>query len=136
MTMLPASITIGSLAEAGRVKAIGVAAPHRGGRLPNVPTFAESSTLSDYTAPEMWAGVMVPANTPADIVAVRSQDVLPVSGPAIARGCPSRENRRKLRAPPGPRSASRWNPAVVDCVAHAAGSDSCFPWVPTSRTRP
>jgi tripartite-type tricarboxylate transporter receptor subunit TctC len=59
--LLPASITVGSMVQAGRIKAIGVAGPARGHRLPNVQTFAESKSVTGFVAPEMWAGIMVPS---------------------------------------------------------------------------
>lgn len=67
MVMLPASITFASMAKAGKIRAIAVAGP-RSSRMPEVQSFAESKTVSGYTAPEMWAGLMAPARTPAESV--------------------------------------------------------------------
>jgi tripartite-type tricarboxylate transporter receptor subunit TctC len=50
----------------GRIKALGVTSSRRSKALPDVPTIAESG-LSGYDAVN-WYGVMVPAQTPAEIV--------------------------------------------------------------------
>lgn len=52
--------------RAGKLKAIGVAAPARASVMPEVPTIAESG-LPGYRA-ESWLGILVPAHTPRPIV--------------------------------------------------------------------
>ena len=64
MTLLPASGTISGMAETGKIRAIAVAGNSRSLRFPKVATIRESKALPDFTAPDMWAGVMVPATTP------------------------------------------------------------------------
>jgi tripartite-type tricarboxylate transporter receptor subunit TctC len=56
--------SLGSI-RGGLLKPIAVAASKRLPALPNVPTFAEAGTPMLASA---WYGVMLPANTPADIV--------------------------------------------------------------------
>ena len=53
--------------KSGRVRAIGVTGSRRSSAFPGVPTLAESG-LPGYEATN-WYGVMVPAKTPAEIVA-------------------------------------------------------------------
>jgi tripartite-type tricarboxylate transporter receptor subunit TctC len=67
MTLLPASVTASSMVTSGRIRAIGVMGSARAARLPDVQTFAESKTLSRFHALDMWAGVMVPQDTPAEV---------------------------------------------------------------------
>lgn len=59
--------------KAGRLKAIGVTGQTRSALLPDVPTFAESG-FPQYDAP-IWFGVLVPAATPAPIVARLHQEL-------------------------------------------------------------
>ena len=59
--------------KTGRVKALGVASAQRSALFPDVPTMAEQG-LSDYEA-YSWAGFMVPAGTPKDIVTQLSADI-------------------------------------------------------------
>jgi tripartite-type tricarboxylate transporter receptor subunit TctC len=61
--------------QAGQVVALGVAEPKRMPELPNVPAVAE--TLPGFEmAP--WAGIIVPAKTPKEIVARLSQETIAV----------------------------------------------------------
>jgi tripartite-type tricarboxylate transporter receptor subunit TctC len=55
-----------STIEAGRLRALAVAGVKRNAALPNVPTLAEAG-LTGFNASN-WYGLMVPTNTPADIV--------------------------------------------------------------------
>jgi tripartite-type tricarboxylate transporter receptor subunit TctC len=54
--------------KAGRVRALGVTSKQRLAALPNVPAIAESG-LKDYDVSN-WLGVLAPAGTPQDIVAI------------------------------------------------------------------
>jgi tripartite-type tricarboxylate transporter receptor subunit TctC len=51
---------------AGKLKALGVAAPKRSSAMPNVPTLDEQGIPNVHTL--TWYGVMAPANTPKEIV--------------------------------------------------------------------
>lgn len=56
------------LIEAGRLKAIGVAAPQRSTALPNVQAFGEIPALKDFYF-DAWIGIFVPAAVGADSAA-------------------------------------------------------------------
>lgn len=60
--------------KAGKIKALAVTAPNRLGSLPDVPTMAEAG-LKDMTV-ESWAGLFVPAGTPAPIVQKLQDEVM------------------------------------------------------------
>lgn len=64
LTLFPATQTIGSMAQSGRLKAIGIMGAQRGSRLPDVRTFAESQSMAAFKAPDVWAGLMVSAAAP------------------------------------------------------------------------
>jgi tripartite-type tricarboxylate transporter receptor subunit TctC len=53
--------------NAGKVRVLGVSSAHRSAAAPGVPTFAEAGLNGAESA--QWYGVLVPAGTPADIVA-------------------------------------------------------------------
>ncbi len=56
----------GPLAQAGKVRAIGISSPQRSPTYPDVPTIAESGLAGfEVTA---WGGIIGPANMPRDIV--------------------------------------------------------------------
>ena len=57
----------GPLAQAGKVRAIGISSPQRSPTYPDVPTIAEQGLPGfEVTA---WGGIIAPANLPKDIVA-------------------------------------------------------------------
>ncbi|MET0278612.1 MAG: tripartite tricarboxylate transporter substrate binding protein [Pseudorhodoplanes sp.] len=60
--------------QAGKIKALAVTAPARLSSLPDVPTMAESG-LKDMTV-ESWAGLFLPAGTPAPIVQKLQDEVM------------------------------------------------------------
>jgi tripartite-type tricarboxylate transporter receptor subunit TctC len=66
--------------KSGRVRAIAVASAQRSALLPDLPTIAESG-LPDYEA-YSWAGFVLPAGTPKDIVARLNADIGKVLGQA------------------------------------------------------
>jgi tripartite-type tricarboxylate transporter receptor subunit TctC len=51
--------------SSGKVRAIAVSTPQRTGLLPAVPTVGESVPGFEFSS---WAGLLVPAGTPAEIV--------------------------------------------------------------------
>ena len=59
--------------KSGRVRALGVASPKRSALVPDLPTIAESG-VKGYEA-YSWAGVVVPAGTPAPVVAKLNADI-------------------------------------------------------------
>lgn len=57
----------GPLAQAGKVRALGISSPQRSPTYPDVPTIAESGVPGfEVTA---WGGIVGPANMPKDVVA-------------------------------------------------------------------
>lgn len=57
--------SIAALADAGKLKVLGITHPARDPALPNLPTIGES--VPGYAAPG-WFGFVAPAGTPSDIV--------------------------------------------------------------------
>jgi tripartite-type tricarboxylate transporter receptor subunit TctC len=57
----------GPLIKSGKVRALAVASPKRIGPMPDLPTLAEAGV--DGVEAWAWQGLVVPAKTPADIVA-------------------------------------------------------------------
>jgi len=64
---------VATLAQAGKLRVIGVTGAHRNPQIPNVPTVAESG-LPDY-AIEMWYGLFAPAKTPPATVQALQREV-------------------------------------------------------------
>ncbi len=82
-TALPSSL---SAIQAGQVRAIGIASTERSDQIPDVPTFAEQG-LKDQEA-DTLTGIVAPAGTPKDIVALISGE--------IAKACARPDIREKL----------------------------------------
>ncbi|MFO1314821.1 MAG: tripartite tricarboxylate transporter substrate binding protein [Burkholderiales bacterium] len=82
--------------EAGRLRALGIAAPSRSPLLPDVPTFAELGYPGiDYT---LWFGLFAPAATPRPLVERIERDVVRIlADPVVAE----RELRAKGYEPSG-----------------------------------
>jgi tripartite-type tricarboxylate transporter receptor subunit TctC len=71
---------IGSQIKAGKVKPLAVTATKRASTLPEVPTMAEAG-LPDFVITS-WFGLLVPAGTPAPIVARLNAETVKVLGRA------------------------------------------------------
>ena len=71
---------IGSQIKAGKVRALAVTAQRRAATLPDVPTMAEAG-LPDFVITS-WFGLLVPAGTPATIVARLNAETVKVLGKA------------------------------------------------------
>ena len=69
-TALPSSM---SAIQTGQVRAIGIAATERSARIPDLPTFAEEG-VKDQGA-DTLTGIVVPAATPKDIVALLAREI-------------------------------------------------------------
>jgi tripartite-type tricarboxylate transporter receptor subunit TctC len=69
---------IGSQIKAGKVRALAVTAQRRAATLPDVPTMAEAG-LQDFVITS-WFGLLVPAGTPAPIVARLNAETVKVLG--------------------------------------------------------
>jgi tripartite-type tricarboxylate transporter receptor subunit TctC len=65
--------TMAPTIEAGRVKALGTSGKVRSAALPAVPTIAEAG-IPGYDA-TIWIGVMAPAGTPKEIVALLNREI-------------------------------------------------------------
>jgi tripartite-type tricarboxylate transporter receptor subunit TctC len=85
--------------EAGRLRALGVAAPTRSSALPNVPTLDELGIRNVHTL--TYYGVLAPAGTPKDIV-----DRLNTEINAVLKSDDVRARITKLAAEPGTGSAA------------------------------
>ena len=62
------------LVQAGRLKALGVSSLKRASQLPDVPTIAESTELTDFNV-VAWIGLLVRAGTPAEVPAKLAGEV-------------------------------------------------------------
>jgi len=60
--------------KAGRVRALGVSIAKRSSALPDVPTIQEAGLRGYYAA--SWYGMLLPANTPKDVVDVLSRAIV------------------------------------------------------------
>ncbi len=60
----------------GKIRGIAITGPQRSGAVPDVPTFAEAG-YPEYEA-SSWNGILVPAGTPAAIVAKLNTDLVKV----------------------------------------------------------
>ena len=69
---------VAKLAEAGKLKMLGVTGTRRAALIPNVPTVAESG-LDGYEY-ELWYGLFVPVRTPAAVVQALYREVARIVG--------------------------------------------------------
>jgi tripartite-type tricarboxylate transporter receptor subunit TctC len=77
---IPSSI---NFIKAGRLKALAVTGAKRSPALPDLPTVAEAANLPGYEATS-WFGILVPANTPPDLVKLINTDVVrAINSPAV-----------------------------------------------------
>lgn len=79
---------------AGRLKALGVAAPKRSTAMPNVPTLDEQGIPNVHTL--TYYGVLAPKNTPKEIIAKLNTEIN-----AILKSDEMRARLEKLAAEPG-----------------------------------
>jgi tripartite-type tricarboxylate transporter receptor subunit TctC len=69
--------------KAGRLKALAVTGAKRSPALPDLPTVAEAANLPGYEATS-WFGILVPANTPPDLVKLINTEVVrAINSPAV-----------------------------------------------------
>jgi tripartite-type tricarboxylate transporter receptor subunit TctC len=69
--------------KAGRLKALAVTSAKRSPALPDLPTVAEAANLPGYEATS-WFGILVPANTPPDLVKLINTEVVRgINSPAV-----------------------------------------------------
>jgi tripartite-type tricarboxylate transporter receptor subunit TctC len=75
--------SIGPHVKAGRVRALGVSAPHRAANFPDVPTIAEAGVPGYET--NSWGGVIGPARLPREVVAKLNREIkAALASPAVA----------------------------------------------------
>ena len=75
--LLAGSLAVGSQIQSGGLKALAIAAESRTPAFPNLPTFRELGI--DYLT-GTWFGLLAPAKTPPDIVALLNRQVLAALG--------------------------------------------------------
>jgi tripartite-type tricarboxylate transporter receptor subunit TctC len=69
--------------KSGRLKALAVTGAKRSPALPDLPTVAEAANLPSYEATS-WFGILVPANTPPDLVKLINTEVVrAINSPAV-----------------------------------------------------
>jgi tripartite-type tricarboxylate transporter receptor subunit TctC len=85
----------GPLAQAGKVRALGISSPQRSPAYPDIPTIAEQGVPGfEVTA---WGGIIGPANMPKDIVARLNAEIrTALASPAV------KERFKTLGADPSP----------------------------------
>jgi tripartite-type tricarboxylate transporter receptor subunit TctC len=71
--LLAGSLAVLPLIQSGGLKALAIAAEQRAAALPDVPTFREQGI--DYLT-GTWFGLLAPANTPPQIIALLNREVL------------------------------------------------------------
>ena len=77
---IPSSI---NFIKAGRLKPLAVTSAKRSPALPDLPTVAEAANLPGYEATS-WFGILVPANTPPDLVKLINAEVVrAINSPAV-----------------------------------------------------
>jgi tripartite-type tricarboxylate transporter receptor subunit TctC len=108
--MFSPSTTVQSFIESGKLKAIAVTGAKRSKFTPNVPTVAESG-LPGY-ASVGWFGLLVPANTPKDIVEKLNKAVVAIMAmPDVI------EHMAKLGAEPEPQTPEEFGRYINADVA-------------------
>jgi tripartite-type tricarboxylate transporter receptor subunit TctC len=85
----------GPLAQAGKVRALGISSPQRSPAYPDIPTIAEQGVPGfEVTA---WGGIIGPANMPKDIVTRLNAEIrTALASPAV------KERFKTLGADPSP----------------------------------
>jgi tripartite-type tricarboxylate transporter receptor subunit TctC len=71
--LLAGSLAVLPLIQNGNLKPLGIAAEQRAAALPDVPTFREQGI--DYVT-GTWFGLLAPAKTPPDIIALLNREVV------------------------------------------------------------
>ena len=72
----------GPLAQAGKVRALGISSPQRSPTYPDIPTIAESGVPGFEVA--AWGGIIGPANMPKDIVSRLNTEIrAALASPAV-----------------------------------------------------
>jgi tripartite-type tricarboxylate transporter receptor subunit TctC len=96
--------------SAGKLKALGVAAPTRSAAMPELPTLDEQGIRGVYTS--TFYGVMAPAKTPKEIVDRLNKEII-----AILQTPEIKSRLEKLAADPGTESPEEFKKFVVSEIA-------------------
>jgi tripartite-type tricarboxylate transporter receptor subunit TctC len=113
--------SIGNIRD-GRLRAIGITGAVRNPTLPDVPTIAESG-LPGYES-SLWQGYVMPARTPAGIIARANREVTTVLNDAGVRAALSEQG---VEPEPGPPEAlgdrmradvAKWHDVIVSAGIH------------------
>lgn len=75
MVLLPANGDMARRVATGRPKALAVTGDARSPVFPNVPTFAESRSMTRFSTVDSWAGLFIPASAPAPLTQVIARAV-------------------------------------------------------------
>lgn len=67
LVLLPANGDMATRVATGKPKALAVTGNARSPVFPNVPTFAESRSLTRFTTIDSWLGLFIPASAPAPV---------------------------------------------------------------------
>ncbi|RYY96528.1 MAG: tripartite tricarboxylate transporter substrate binding protein, partial [Comamonadaceae bacterium] len=82
MVLLPANGDMARRVATGRPKALAVTGNARSAVFPNVPTFAESRSMTRFATVNSWVGVFIPTAAPAPLAQAISRAVLASLGDA------------------------------------------------------
>jgi tripartite-type tricarboxylate transporter receptor subunit TctC len=113
--------SIGNIRD-GRLRALGVTGADRNAALPDVPTIAESG-LAGYEA-SLWQGYVMPAGTPAAIIAKTNREVTAALNDAAVRAALTEQGVEPQPGPPqalGDRmraDVAKWHDVIVSAGIH------------------
>ncbi|MES2631487.1 MAG: tripartite tricarboxylate transporter substrate binding protein [Pseudomonadota bacterium] len=80
LVLLPANGDMARRVATGKPKALAVTGGSRSPVFPNVPSFAESRSMTRFTTVDSWAGLFIPATAPAAVTQAISRAVLAAMG--------------------------------------------------------
>jgi tripartite-type tricarboxylate transporter receptor subunit TctC len=113
--------SIGNIRD-GRLRALGITGAVRNAALPDVPTIAESG-LPGYES-SLWQGYVMPAGTPAGIIAKANREVTAALNDAAVRAALMEQG---VEPEPGPPQAlgdrmradvAKWHDVIVSAGIH------------------
>jgi tripartite-type tricarboxylate transporter receptor subunit TctC len=80
LMLLPADGNMARRVAAGKPKALAVTGSTRSPVFPNVPTFAESRSMPQFSTVDAWVGLFIPATAPAAVAQAMSRAVTAALG--------------------------------------------------------
>jgi tripartite-type tricarboxylate transporter receptor subunit TctC len=103
------------LIRSGKLRALAVTSAKRSSVLPDVPSVAETKSLSDFDITG-WYGVLAPSNTPAEVVTILNREVnKALATPAVI------DKLAALGADPIPGSPEQFNSLLVSETSRWSG---------------